>query len=193
MLHGYEDINKERIPPGERVLNSQGTVAGPYRLDGIRGYMEESVMNRVDNITSSLFGYKYARGSAPINRVNYSRNYFFDPESTVDIVGRKFNGEWSRKLYLNEKDGHARRIQCFDIELPENYREGSRCPPGETGKHGIYTPNMVVNRHTYNIKMPFFNEAARGKFLNDPSKTTSSFYDFLLEYFDLRDRPLNTT
>jgi hypothetical protein len=178
MLHGYESIIRERLRNDVNNLPSRGTVTGPYKLDGDNGYMEEKTMNRIDFITSELFGYTYARGN-PNGKINCSKNYFFKADPNV---GKEFNGEWARKLYLDGKNGQARRIQCFDIELPDNYREGARYPPGKSG-NDTYESDKVVNRYTKR-NMPFFNEATNGKFVND----TSSFYEFLLRFFDKRDK-----
>ena len=189
MLHGYERLDEDRVREG---FNSgyQCTLAGPYEFYATRGCIDESIMDQMDVITSLIFGYRYKRGEDRLEVVDYSTNYFFDRKTAIGI---EFNGEWSRKLYLDTPD---LKILCFDIEMGENYREGSRNQIGGRGDGSAmnYEPRLVTDRR-YQNNMPFFDPATARKFyatnkivvFSDGSSNpaTLSFNDFLLKYHSL--------
>jgi len=192
MLHGYEEIVRDRVLDGF-IDGYQCTLAGPYKLEGNKGYIEEYIMNQMDVITSLIFGYRYKRENES-KKAERSKNYFFKQDSNVGTI---YNGEWSRKLFLNNNNTIGHGILCFDIEMAENYREGSRNQTGgkNTGNKMKYDPKLVMDRQNQN-NMPFFNSSTERKFSitnktvvfekigdeEDKRFITLSFNDFLLEY-----------
>jgi hypothetical protein len=199
MLHGYENANnqKERINNPSLDSNDQGTVLGPYIVETHRdnkdidiGRITKDVIRRVDFMTSALFDYKFnlkydfIDSEDPTNM--HQRSYFFGGGVTSANV-TSFKGEWARKLY-GDVDYEWRRIPCFDIELSNSYRDGTRGKKeGGSGTEMNYNPNKVLNRGT----LPFFakeneNGPINGKFANkqDKEASTISFFDFLLDYFN---------
>jgi hypothetical protein len=212
MLHGHENANtfKGRI---NNTSHNQGTVLCPYivkphtKKENVEvGHIESTIMGYVDYMTYVLFGYKFELRNFPDNDPdNRSQtNYFFGggedatEEEKVAIV-TSFKGEWARKLY-NGDEG-SRGIPCFDIELSESYRDGTRGKKeGGKGRDLPYDSNNVVKRHE---NFQFFkkngNGTIDGRFAivpgkisymldnkRDKKKFTISFFDLLLNYFKER-------
>jgi hypothetical protein len=217
MMHGHESgargNNYRTYSYNEKQISDQGTVLGPYNVNKTGnkefGSIEEdmpvngerpSVKRCVDFMTVALFGYKYRDGEPAADMENYiQRNYFY--LATTDVS--KDLGDWTRKLYGESG------ILCFDIELSDSYRDGTRGKKKthETdGRDMIYKPEKVVNRRGSEYDFPFFKEGVdKGKFasitLRDdnqlrlideateneiPRSSTISFYEFLEIYFQQR-------
>jgi hypothetical protein len=194
LMHGHENASN----PGGRTTvatgNNQGTVLAPYKIKpntenkGIE--LTDTIKNYADYMTAALFGYMYS-GEA--------ENYVFGGEGIKYI---KEDGEWVRKLYV---DQGSPEIPCFDIELGENYRDGTRGntdPKVFDGRYKMYEADKVANRHQKGL--PFYTKDASGVIsgrfaivsLQEPhmilsDKTllskTIPFYEFLEKYFKERD------
>jgi hypothetical protein len=195
MLHGHDDA---KTPDG-RINNprgsDQGTVFGPYTIttQGNQDYgsINIEIKKYVDFMTSVLFGYQF------ISTNTSQANYFFGGTSIVTL----FKGEWARKLYGDVVNAQQ-RIPCFDIELSESYRDGTR---GKTGGEGTstemgYDSDRVLNRGN----RPFFRKNANGTIdgrfaevnlqnnrriilqVRPDIGVTISFMDFLEIYFKYR-------
>jgi len=145
MLHGYEGVHStEKRTKNSRGGGNQGTVLGPYTVNG-NGYgiINPKIKRYVDFMTSVLFGYTFFDEDTEL------KNYFYlaDPK----VASSK--GEWSWLLY--KKDGTG--VHCFDIELGESYRDGSRGKepwPNASGRHMPYDWRNIVNREMF----PFFKK-----------------------------------
>jgi hypothetical protein len=110
------------------------------------------IKNYADYMTAALFGYMYS-GKA--------EDYVFGGKEIKYI---KEDGEWVRKLYV---DQGSPEIPCFDIELGENYWDGTRGNTSENleaARFMKYQPEKVANRHRSDYKLPFFNDGTKGKF-----------------------------
>jgi hypothetical protein len=196
MLHGYDSEARKRVKgeaerdyPGS---DHQGAVYGPYLVDANnKMYLPEDFMRYTDLVTLCLFGYRQTKAGS-IYTTERSSNYIF--ENAKD----KYLGEWTKKLY--DEFG---RIFCFDIELAESYRQGTRGKTGTSGKDKEYVPELVIKRHEKG--MPFFQDKTKGKFVDIPERkitfiypkkegetknrreeeiTSLSFYNFLTKYYD---------
>jgi hypothetical protein len=200
MMHGYEDASGRDIRDKISTTSAQGTLSGPYLFDRNNGYIEDHIMDQMDIITTLIFGYRYERGKNITNKVEYSGNYFFNKKTNIKD---EFNGEWSRKFYLREGNENAPSIQCFDIELGQDYNEGYR------ERIPIYDDTKVTNRSS-NADIPFFNQDSdmNTKFvitnrsvelivdetvsphITVSQPVTVSFREFLLKYYDYRYRKI---
>jgi hypothetical protein len=164
MMHGYDSTK-----PGN---DNRGCVYGQYNVGtNDIGTIPPEIKGYIDFMTQSLYGYKNAASGNSKN----DKAYFY---KGIDNMA-EFNGEWVRHLY---GDGKDRKILAFDIELPEDYRQGTR------GKG--YNPFHVGNRD-----LPFFKDE-KGFLVSEewriPDKNkdieklifpTESFYEFLNNFY----------
>jgi hypothetical protein len=205
MLHGYDSqINNERLGKkmkGYPYNKHQGAVYSAYKETENKMYLPDDIMKNVDLITLALFGFRYNLGSDSTKRFEYSQKYLFEKDPSLV----KYKGEWVQKLYNRE-------IFCFDIELAETYREGTRGKKDPSGKDKEYVPEMVIKRHEKG--MPFFQDKTKGKFVDlaqmnitfvypkkegeekpvtKPKQVSLSFYDFLKDYYNLLGEAVSST
>jgi hypothetical protein len=188
MLHGYDGTAVKEVE-GEKS-NSEGTIYGPYFVEDDKIYLTKKFMEDIDFITLYLFGYRYKKGNSN-DKFQYSKNYLFDDNAATVSGASKYIGEWCRRLYDRDK------INCYDIELGEDYREGTRGKTGTAGTSKRYDTNKVIKPD-----MPFFKDETKGKFV-DINKNmifksegetkaelpiTLSFYDFLQYYYLNRNK-----
>jgi hypothetical protein len=161
MIHGYDSTKASGINK-----NYCGAVYGQYKVnDSYVGTIPPIIIKYIDFMTQRLFGYK--------NASSINKDYFYDNDNKV----KKYQGEWAWHLY--GKDGKP-GILSFDIELGESYREGER---GAVGTRK-YDANKVGDKG-----MPFF-KGSSGYFISENirKEDTLSFYTFLLNYFDEKER-----
>jgi hypothetical protein len=177
MMHGYDSSKSN---PYNR---NRGCVYGQYKLDnenpGI-GVIPPIILQYIDMMTQSLFGYINAASGDAAADVTANREYFYQADNEVG----KFNGEWIRHLY---GDRGKRGILSFDIELGEAYREGER---GDPSPGRCYNPNTVVSNNLpfFDLNRPgFFVPSALWEPRYDPDSglySTISFYSFLTSFYD---------
>jgi hypothetical protein len=202
MLHGHEDV-KDRKRTYDTANNNQGTICGPYKIhDKEYGFITHDIIKQVDFMTAALFGYMYNmpgeddryRPFDPSKDIGTKRQKNFFYLEKIDVT--EFEGEWSRKLY---GDVNSQDIPCFDIELSNNYRDGTR------GGAPNYKPTMVVDRHDRKYNLLFFMEG-NGRFANilgnivfksdsyvpaDPMPFVISFFDFLSSFYNYRNKEID--
>jgi len=197
MMHGYDSKNRMRAGYDNykrRDITGQGAVYGPYLEKDDKMYLDDKLMRNTDLLTLCLFGYKNQIINN-VNEVTRSKNYMFD----FDSKPNKYYGEWTQIL-------DKQNIKCYDIELAENYRQGTR---GKIGNEQ-YSSDFVINRRNAKTKngdnMRFFNEKDSGKFVSldniditfvyqpkdgerenrlENENISLSFYDFLKEFYIL--------
>jgi hypothetical protein len=191
MMHGYEDrkLPFNRMYPDN--ITGQGVVYGPYDVIGDIMYLNDEKMRYSDLVSLCLFGYKNFKIKEG-NEVERLKNYIYDN------IPKMYYGEWSQKL-------HTQGINCYDIELSENYRQGTR---GKIGDQQ-YSSDFVINRRNDITQkgvnnMRFFKEKDSGKFVSSDTinltfvyqtkegKNISinqninlSFFSFLINFYSL--------
>jgi hypothetical protein len=209
MMHGHEDAS---YPDGRKKgpnNSNQGTVLGPYvhhERNSDYGFIRSDVRKQVDFMTSALFGYMFNISGKnryvdnirddPLNR---QRFYFYQGDNKIADT----RGEWASQLYTDEGED-TRKILCFDIELANAYRDGTRRDErDEDYQQDDYEPYKVIDRGNDLRPFPFFkkeNGTINGKFANVSGTIkydidnrenltmnfTDSFFNFLTSYFDLK-------
>jgi hypothetical protein len=150
MMHGYEDRKKtENEPYPKDGITGQGAVYGSYLVNGNQMDLNDEMMRYSDLVTLCLFGYKHFKNEKD-NVISHKNKYIFENKP------EKYFGEWTQKLY-------EQKISCYDIELAENYRQGTRGKIGSSGVEKKYDPYFVIYREN---KMHFFMNKDIGRFVN---------------------------
>jgi hypothetical protein len=191
MMHGYaERVESNKIIYPTFNIIGQGAVYGPYKNKPNGRYLDDEMIRHSDLVTLCLFGYKTNKKDG--DEVKSSENYIYGTEP------HKYLGEWTQILY---KQG----INCYDIELAEDYRQGTRGKKGGLGTKNEmkYYSDIVINRKN-NIQ--FFMNKDFGRFINknkiiitfvylpkdgerenrlENENISLSFYDFLKEFYIL--------
>jgi hypothetical protein len=161
MIHGY---------------TKYGDVFGPYYLnikEKVR--MTDKVKNYVNYILNTIIknNYSFHNYETSLKDTDKDGDSGFYFQSTQDNP-YNYAGEWSYLLYGIKKE-KGEELLCFDIELPEIYRQGTR--DDDNKENNSYNSNDVGK-----ISLPFFQDN-RGIIV----KGRKSFYELLENYFSTMD------
>jgi len=168
MIHGYVGEGKVF---GPYYLNNYGQVRMTDKVKKYVNYILETIINGRYNIKYSDTTLK------PYDKDGDKGFYYITTPETPqknDTIDNpyKYAGEWSYLLY-GIKKVKSEKILCFDIELPNRYRQGTRDDKNKDN----YEPNKVGEN-----KLPFFKDD-NGVIV----EKKESFYKLLKEYYIKRE------